>query len=121
MIKLYGYSKCSTCITAEKELKAHDFTVSAIDFVTNKLSLEELVTFYEMSGQTIDQIINKSGLKYKELNLKEKLPTMTENEVLALLANEPMLIKRPIYVDDQKVIFGFNKTRYTKFFKELNA
>ena len=91
---LIWYPKCSTCQKAKKFLQANKINFEERHLVEETPSKEELKTWIEQSGLEIKRFFNTSGLKYKELNLKEKLPNMTEEEKLELLAFNGMLIKR---------------------------
>ena len=92
------YRKCSTCLKALKWLEDHqvDFTERAI--VEENPTYEELKSWYQMSGLPLKKFFNTSGLLYKELALKDKLPTMSEEEQLKLLATNGMLVKRPLVI-----------------------
>ena len=80
--------------------------------VDEKLNKEELLALYKKSGLPLKRFFNTSGLKYRELNLKDKLPTMSEDEQLTLLASDGMLVKRPIIETDDRVLVGFKANEY---------
>ena len=101
------YPKCTTCQKAKKWL-----TDNGIDFTDRNIkeenpTYEELVDWYKRSGLELKKFFNTSGLLYKSMELKDKLPTMTEDEMLTLLSSDGMLVKRPIVVDGDTVLVGF--------------
>lgn len=106
------YDKCGTCKKAEKYLLDKGYTLEKRDIKGDKPSLEELTAWYKASGLPLKRFYNTSGKLYKELNLKDKIPTMTEEEQLALLASDGMLVKRPILVHDGDVLIGFKQAEY---------
>jgi arsenate reductase len=107
------YPPCSTCQKAKKWLDEHHIPYSARHIKENNPSYEELKTWYAMSGLPLKKFFNTSGLVYKSLNLKDKLPTMSEEEQLQLLATDGMLVKRPLVVtEDGKVLTGFREKEW---------
>lgn len=106
------YDKCGTCKKAEKYLLDKGYTLEKRDIKGDKPSLEELTAWYKASGLPLKRFYNTSGKLYKELNLKDKIPTMTEEEQLALLASDGMLVKRPILVNGEDVLIGFKQAEY---------
>ena len=106
------YDKCGTCKKAEKYLLDKGITLEKRDIKNDKPSLEELTAWYKASGLPLKRFYNTSGKLYKELNLKDKIPTMSEEEQLALLASDGMLVKRPIVVDGEVVIIGSKQVEY---------
>ena len=106
------YDKCGTCKKAERYLLDKGYTLKKRDIKTEKPSLEELTAWYKASGLPLKRFYNTSGKLYKELNLKEKIPTMSEEEQLALLATDGMLVKRPILVRGEDVLIGFKQDEY---------
>lgn len=106
---LIEYPKCSTCKKAKKWLEDNKIEFVDRNIITQTPSVEELKEWISRSQQEIKKWFNTSGLKYKELNLKEKLETMTEEEKIALLASDGMLIKRPLLISDKKVLIGFKE------------
>ena len=106
------YDKCGTCKKAEKYLLDKGYTLEKRDIKTEKPSLEELTAWYKASGLPLKRFYNTSGKLYKELNLKEKIPTMSEEEQLALLAADGMLVKRPILVGEDFVLVGFRQAEW---------
>ena len=103
------YRKCSTCQKALKWLEEHqvDFIERAI--VEDNPTYEELKTWYEKSGLPLKKFFNTSGLLYKDMNLKDKLPNMTEEEQLSLLSTNGMLVKRPLVIGEDFVLTGFRE------------
>ena len=106
------YDKCGTCKKAEKYLLDKGITLEKRDIKNDKPSLEELTAWYKASGLPLKRFYNTSGKLYKELNMKDKIPTMSEEEQLALLASDGMLVKRPIVVDGENVLIGFKRAEY---------
>ena len=104
------YPKCSTCQKAKKWLDAHNITYTDRHIVENNPSYEELKMWYEKSGLPLKRFFNTSGLMYKDMQLKDKLPIMSEEEQLKLLATNGMLVKRPLIVDESIVLTGFKET-----------
>ena len=106
------YDKFGTCKKAEKYLLDKGITLEKRDIKNDKPSLEELTAWYKASGLPLKRFYNTSGKLYKELNLKDKIPTMSEEEQLVLLASDGMLVKRPIVVDGEVVLIGFKQAEY---------
>ena len=112
MLKFIEYPKCSTCIKARKYLDQLGLEYTKQHIVDEKLNKEELLALYKKSSLPLKRFFNTSGLKYRELNLKDKLPTMSEDEQLTLLASDGMLVKRPIIETDDRVLVGFKANEY---------
>ena len=108
------YPPCSTCQKAKKWLDEQGIQYTDRYIKEQNPSYEELKNWYQRSGLPLKRFFNTSGLKYKELNLKEKLPTMTEEEQLRLLATDGMLVKRPLIVTDSVVLTGFKAGEWEK-------
>ena len=107
------YPPCSTCQKAKKWLEEHNLPYSARHIKEENPSYEELKHWYEISGLPLKKFFNTSGLVYKSLNLKDKLPAMSEEEQLRLLATDGMLVKRPLVVaEDGKVLTGFREKEW---------
>lgn len=102
-----NYPKCSTCRKAKNWLDEHGFEYGSKHIVEDNPTSEELRKWWEMSGLPLKRFFNTSGMKYRELKLKDKLPDMSEDEQLNLLATDGMLVKRPILVLDDDVLVGF--------------
>jgi len=101
------YEKCSTCQKAKKWLLENNFDFNIRDIKTNKPSKKEIENWSKLANRDLKKFFNTSGLKYKELNLKDKLKDMSENEILDLLSSDGMLVKRPILVKENIVLVGF--------------
>lgn len=108
------YPKCSTCQKAKKWLEAQTADFEDRHIVEETPTEDELRAWKEKSGLPLKKFFNTSGLKYKELGLKDKLPGMSEDEQFALLASDGMLIKRPILVTDSTVLTGFREAEWEK-------
>ena len=108
------YPKCSTCQKAKKWLDAHNITYTDRHIVENNPSYEELKMWYEKSGLPLKRFFNTSGLMYKDMQLNDKLPIMSEEEQLKLLATNGMLVKRPLIVDESIVLTGFKETEWAE-------
>lgn len=101
------YPKCSTCQKAKKWLEEQNVSFEGRHIVEQNPTVEELTRWIAISGQPVKKFFNTSGLKYKELGLKDKLPMMSEVEQIALLATDGMLIKRPLLIGNNIVLAGF--------------
>ena len=110
------YPPCSTCRKAKNWLDEKGIAYTDRNIREQNPTYEELKEWYEKSGLPLKKFFNTSGLIYKSLNLKEKLPTMTEEEQLRLLATDGMLVKRPILVKDGMVLTGFQEANWEKLF-----
>ena len=108
------YPKCSTCQKAKKWLDEQDIKYTARHIVDNNPSYEELKEWYNKSGLPLKRFFNTSGLLYKEMQLKDKLPTMNEEEQLKLLATNGMLVKRPLVVNGDMVLIGFKEAEWAE-------
>ncbi len=106
------YSKCSTCQKALRWLEEQGVTVELRPIREENPNAEELRAWAERSGLPLRRFFNTSGLQYKALGLKERLPEMSEEEQLALLASDGMLVKRPILVTADRVLVGFREKEY---------
>ena len=106
------YPPCSTCQKAKKWLNDHNIPYTARHIKEENPSFEELSKWYISSGLPLKKFFNTSGLLYKELQLKDKLPSMSEEEQFALLATNGMLVKRPIAVTGETVLVGFKEAEW---------
>ena len=106
------YSKCTTCQKAQKWLDGKGLTYELRDIKTDNPTFEEFSDLYRKSGLPLKRFFNTSGLLYRSLELKDKLPTMSEEEQLRLLATDGMLVKRPILVNGGKVLVGFKESEW---------
>ena len=103
------YPKCTTCIKARKYLESKTSNFTLRNIKEDNPSVDELKQWHKLSGLELNKLFNTSGLIYKDLNLKEKLPSITDEEKYQLLASNGMLVKRPILVLDDVVFFGFKE------------
>lgn len=106
------YPKCTTCQKAKAFLEARGVEFEARDIKTDNPTKEELRQWHKQSGLPLKRFFNTSGLQYKALGLKDKLPTMSEDEQFALLATDGMLVKRPILLCGDAVLVGFKETEW---------
>lgn len=106
------YPKCSTCKKAKKWLDDHGVSYDDRHIVENNPTAEELKGWVEMSGLPLKRFFNTSGMKYRELELKDKLPTMSDEEQYALLATDGMLVKRPLLIGEGVVKVGFREKEW---------
>ena len=114
MLKFICYPKCTTCQKARKWLNDNKIEYEFRDIKLDNPTLDELTEWYKKSGLPLKKLFNTSGLLYKSLDLKNKLPTMTDDEMLKLLATDGMLVKRPLLIDDDFVLVGFKEDEYGK-------
>ena len=114
MLKFICYPKCTTCQKAKKWLDDHGIEYSLRDIKTDNPTAEELTMWYTKSGLTLKKFFNTSGLLYKSMELKDKLPGMSEEEMIQLLASDGMLVKRPLLIGDDFVLIGFKEADWTK-------
>ena len=103
------YPKCTTCQKAAKWLEAHGLSYEFRDIKQNRPTEDELRLWILKSGLPIKRFFNTSGLQYKALDLKNRLPSMTEEEMIALLSTDGMLVKRPILISGDTVLVGFRE------------
>lgn len=108
------YPKCSTCQKARKWLEANHLEFTERHIVEENPSYEELKEWYAESGLPLKKFFNTSGMLYKEMQLKDKLPTMSEEEQLKLLATNGMLVKRPLIVNGNIILIGFKEAEWEK-------
>ena len=106
------YPKCATCQKAVKWLEEKGVSYTYRDIKEQNPTYEELKAWYERSGLPLKRFFNTSGLQYKALGLKDKLPAMSEEEQLRLLATDGMLVKRPLLVDDRGIFPGFKEPEW---------
>ncbi len=112
MLKFICYPKCTTCQKAKKWLDEKGAEYEMRDIKSENPSFEELKEWYTLSGLPLKKFFNTSGLLYKSMALKDKLPTMSEEEMLELLAADGMLVKRPILVGEDFVLTGFKEKEW---------
>ena len=112
MMLFIEYPKCSTCQKAKKWLDAHDVSYVDRHIVAENPTAEELKRWHEKSGLPLQKFFNTSGMLYKEMKLKDKLPNMTETEQYELLSSNGMLVKRPLIVADDYILVGFKEAEW---------
>lgn len=106
------YPKCTTCQKAKKWLTEKGILFEERDIKTENPTKEELEAWYKKSGLPLKRFFNTSGILYKEMKLKDRLPEMTEDEQLTLLSTDGMLVKRPILISDEQVLVGFKEKEW---------
>lgn len=111
------YPKCTTCQKAKKWLDGNGITYTERHIVENNPSYEELKEWHAKCGLPLKKLFNTSGLMYKEMQLKDKLPAMSEDEQLKLLASNGMLVKRPLVMDGETVLVGFKEAQWAEKLK----
>ena len=112
MIQFICYPKCTTCQKAQKWLHENQIEYAFRDIKLDRPTLEELELWYKKSSLPLKKFFNTSGLLYKEMKLKDKLPLMAEEEIYQLLATDGMLVKRPILVGEDFVLTGFKEAEW---------
>ena len=112
MLEFICYPKCTTCQKAKKWLDDNKIEYKLRDIKEENPSFEELIVWYKISGLPLKKLFNTSGLLYKSMELKNKLPTMSEEEQLKLLATDGMLVKRPLVVGNDFVLVGFKESEW---------
>jgi arsenate reductase len=116
-MKFICYPKCTTCQKAKKWLDEKGITYEFRDIKEENPSYNELKNWYKLSGLPLKRFFNTSGLLYKSMDLKNKIPNMSEEEQLKLLSTDGMLVKRPLLVSDDAVLVGFKEKEYEERFK----
>ena len=116
-MKFICYPKCTTCQKAKKWLDDKGVSYELRDIKENNPTEKELREWYKKSGLPLKKFFNTSGLLYKSMELKNKLPNMSDDEQIKLLASDGMLVKRPIVVDGDNVLVGFREKEYEELFK----
>jgi len=117
MIKFICYPKCTTCQKAKKWLDDNKIEYEIRDIKEYNPSLEELLAWYETSRLPLKKFFNTSGLLYKSMELKTKLPEMSDEEQLKLLATDGMLVKRPLVIGEDFVLVGFKESEWSEKMK----
>ncbi len=112
MLTVYCYSRCTTCRNALKWLDGHGIGYTVTDIRADHPDEQTLRQYYAMSGLPLKRFFNTSGIPYREMELSKKLPSMTEDEQLALLATDGMLVRRPLLVGDGFVLAGFQEDEW---------
>ncbi|BCB05508.1 arsenate reductase family protein [Bacillus sp. KH172YL63] len=116
-LTFYSYPKCGTCRKAKKWLEDHNVEMNEIHIVENPPSKDELKSLYEKSGLPLKKFFNTSGKKYRELGLKDKVNSASDDELLDILSSDGMLIKRPLTTDGNKVSVGFKEETFAEMWK----
>ena len=106
------YPKCSTCKKAKKWLDNHNIKYEDRHIIDNNPTFDELKEWYHKSNLDIKRFFNTSGMLYKEMNLKDKLPNMNEDEMLEILSTNGMLVKRPLIISDDVILTGFKEKEW---------
>ena len=114
MMKFVCYPKCTTCQKAKKWLDENGVVYELRDIKEDKPNIDELKLWFEMSGLPLKKFFNTSGLLYKSMELKTKLPEMSEEEQLKLLSTDGMLVKRPLLIGDNFVLTGFKESDWSE-------
>ena len=112
MLKFICYTKCTTCLKAHKWLDENNIEYEFRDIKTENPTIDELTAWYNMSGLPLRKFFNTSGLLYKSMELKNKLPNMSDDEMLRLLASDGMLVKRPLAIGDDFILVGFKEAEW---------
>jgi len=114
MITLYGYKKCGTCRKAESALTKAGIKYTFVDITENPPSAAALKTMAQQAGRDLKKMFNTSGVSYREQNIKDKLPSLSDAEILKLLAADGRLIKRPLVTDGKSTTVGFDETEFRR-------
>jgi arsenate reductase len=114
MLKFICYPKCTTCQKAKKWLEDNKIEYELRDIKAENPTLEELTAWYKQSGLPLKKFFNTSGLLYKSMELKDKLPTMSEEDQLKLLATDGMLVKRPLVIGEDFALVGFKESEWNE-------
>ncbi len=112
MVKVYCYSKCTTCKKALKWLDDNEIKYESLDIKEHHPDRNMIKDLSAKSGFPLKKFFNTSGQLYREMELSKKLPTMSDDEMLDLLASDGMLVKRPLLITDQKVLAGFREDEW---------
>lgn len=116
-VEFINYPRCSTCVKARKWLENNGIDFDNRDIVTNNPNENEIKKYLKISGKELKKFFNTSGILYREMNLKDKLPDMSEDEMIKLLATDGKLVKRPLIVTEKEVLIGFKEEEWKNFFK----
>lgn len=114
MYRFYYYPKCSTCLKAKKFLKDKNVEFKEVDFAKENITIDILKKIIDKFGFDVNKLFNTSGKLYRELNMKEKIKTLTLEEKLFYLNENSMLVKRPILIDEKTLIVGYKEDEYKK-------
>ena len=113
MLKVYCYDRCSTCKKALKWLDEKGISYETVDIKADHPDADDLRKYYAMSGLPLKRFFNTSGMIYREMELSKKLPDMSEDEQIELLASDGMLVKRPLVIGEDFVLTGFKESEWT--------
>lgn len=111
------FPKCSTCQKAKKWLDENSVEYTDRHIIEDNPTYEELKTWYKQSGLELKRFFNTSGMLYRSMGLKDKLPSMSEDEQLKLLASDGMLVKRPLIISDKVILTGFREKEWAEKLK----
>ena len=114
MIKVFCYSRCSTCTKALKWLDEKGIAYQLLDIKTEHPDESDLRRYYSVSGLPLKRFFNTSGIQYREMELSKKLPGMNEDEQISLLATDGMLVKRPLLIGEDYVLAGFKEAEWAE-------
>ncbi|SFE94384.1 arsenate reductase family protein [Alteribacillus iranensis] len=114
----YGYSRCGTCRKAKQWLENEGIAYNEYDIVTEPPNREEIKSLWKKSGLELKKFFNTSGKKYRELGLKDKVKSASEEELLDYLSSDGMLVKRPIITDGRNVTVGFKEDQFEETWKQ---
>lgn len=117
MIQYYGYQKCGTCRKAKKFFEENNLDYKEFDITQTPPSLSQLKKLYQLSGLPIKKFLNTSGEVYREMKLKDKLPDLSDSDILKLLADNGKLIKRPLVFNEKKITVGFKEEEFSQSWK----
>lgn len=115
-IEFINYPKCSTCVKARKWLEKNNISFVHRDIVINNPTKDEIKNYIILSNKELKKFFNTSGILYREMNLKDKLATMSEDEMIKLLSSNGKLVKRPLLVTEDNVLIGFKEEEWKKYF-----
>ena len=118
-ILFINYPKCSTCVKAKKWLEENNLSFTDRHIVENNTTAEELKEFIALSGLPVKKFFNTSGMLYRGMNLKEKVATESDEELIKILASNGMLVKRPLVVTEKGVPLGFKADKWAEFFNKV--
>lgn len=114
MLEFICYPRCTTCQKAKKWLDDHKIEYTLRDIKNDNPTFDELKKWYALSGQPLKKFFNTSGILYKEMGLKSKLPDMSDEQMLELLSTDGMLVKRPLLVSENFVLIGFKEDKWAE-------
>lgn len=114
MLTFICYERCTTCKKAKKWLDDNKIEYNFRDIKADNPTFSELSAWYKTSGLPLKKFFNTSGIIYREMGIKDKIPSMSENEILRLLSSDGMLVKRPLLIGDGVVLAGFNEKQWSE-------